>query len=115
MREANHRTDENTGPSQMLSSESDIVGLNGERGRAQPDRGVGELCDLLLCGIGTDDRMIEQLGEARAFHGGEAPSAEVALLRANELAPASAGQPQAPLGRLQDVVVFSSTAQQQST
>jgi hypothetical protein len=67
VRKAHHGSKEDTRAAQPLGGEPDVVWLNGEGGGAKLDRGVGKLVHLCPRSIGTDYRVIEQLGNGD-FH-----------------------------------------------
>src|SRR5258707_13452842 len=64
VREAHHGSHEDTGATQYVDRQRDVMRLHGEGSRVEPGGGIGELHHRGPRGVGTDDRMIEELGEA---------------------------------------------------
>src|SRR6266545_4746277 len=67
MREPNDRAQEDTGPSQQVDGEGDVVWLDRERSGPQPGCCLGKLTDLVPRRVRPNDRMVEQLGKAGRF------------------------------------------------
>src|SRR5258705_915818 len=64
VREAHHGPDEHAGATQYVDRQRDVMWLHSEGSRVEPGGGIGELHHRGPRGVGTDDRMIEELGEA---------------------------------------------------